>query len=111
MEAKLKATTLFLAFFGLFSQLFVGYVIPGVMAASIFSMLSVATSEIGLIKGSKVASFSGFFFAILVVLACFYDAYAYFSVQHVAGNSYGGWYWSAVLIACLLVYQLNVQKA
>lgn len=92
MEAKLKAIILFLAFFGLFSQLFVGYVIPGVMAASIFSMLSVFLSEIGHSKRNKIASYSGFFFAILVIFACAYDAYAYFSVPHVAGNSYGGWY-------------------
>ncbi|MFO1368952.1 MAG: hypothetical protein U1F46_08150 [Marinagarivorans sp.] len=100
-----------MAFFGLFAQLFVGQFIPGVMVASIFSMLSVVASEIGLNKESKFASFSGFFLAILVVLACLYDAYAYFSVQHAAGNSYGGWYWSAVLVTCLVTYQLKVQKS
>lgn len=82
-----------------------------VMAASIFSMLSVIASEIGHIKGNKIGFYGGLFFAVLVVFACVYDAYAFFSVPHVVGNSYGRWYWSAVLISCLVAYLLNMQKS
>jgi len=99
----LRIMTLILALFGLFAQLFSGHIIPGIMLASIAAILAV------FLKGWSPNKFSLRLFSIgtllaVAVLGCAYDAYAYFSVPHTAGNNYGGLYWSFLLILFLGSY-------
>ena len=81
---------LFLSFLGFFSQLFNGYVVPGIF------MVSVSTA---IISSEKYIFPKKFLLKKWVLLTLFlvgifgsiYDAYDYFSTPHMTGNYYGAW--------------------
>ncbi len=79
-----------LSFFGFFSLLFNGLLIPG------FFMVSMSTALIGWARYTSFhkPSFKKWIILILFFICVFgsiYDAYDYFSSVHMPGNYYGAW--------------------
>jgi len=81
---------LFLSFLGFFSQLFNGYIVSGIF------IVSVPTAIISSAKYVFPKKFllKKWIFLILFFIGIFgsiYDAYDYFSTEHMPGNYYGDW--------------------
>ncbi len=103
----MKKTILFLGLFGFFTQLFNGYFIAGVLVASsslvlIFMLSFFIEIEYQLVKWAIL------FLAIISVLACIYDAYAYYSTPQVWGSYYGGWIWSIPVTICVTIFTVKM---
>jgi hypothetical protein len=106
---SLKIAIFLIGLFGIFSQAFSGYIIPGILAAS---LSSIAIAVFGLVFGSKIklnvlATIS---LSIVAAVGSAYDVFDYYSHPHAVGNYYGAWFWSVPLCICLAIYIKQLLK-
>ncbi len=98
----MNAALLALAFFGLFALLFNGVFALGLFVASISAIL-ISIFNLKKANHPQQVKWLVLILALTIIISCIYDAYSYFSVLHMPGNSYGVWPWSVALIICTLI--------
>ena len=104
---NLNVVILILGLFGLWAQAFNGYIIPGILVASLSLILTFGFSFLSVTKFLFVR-WATLILSIVTILACIYDAYAYYSEPQIWGNYYGGWIWTVPVIICSLIFSRNL---
>ena len=99
----MKIVIFLMGLFGLFAQAFNGYIVSGVLVASL-SAIALALFDMVFGKKPTLLKWLAIFLTGVAVLASVYDVFDYYSHLHAAGNSYGAWIWSVPLCICLFVY-------
>jgi hypothetical protein len=105
----LKIAILVMGIFGLFSQAFSGYIIPGILAASL-SAIAVAAFGFAFAEKIKLGIWVTIFLSLVAAVGSAYDIFDYYSHPQVAGNYYGAWFWSVPLCICLGIYIKQLLK-
>jgi hypothetical protein len=95
--------------FGIFSQAFNGYIIPGILAASL-SAIAIAVFGFAFSEKIKLSMWVTIVLSIVAAVGSAYDVFDYYSHPHAAGNYYGAWFWSVPLCICLAIYIKQLLK-